>query len=264
MSWTEHADGVFSKRYVPLDLNVGAVVCGDGLLVIDTRAHHQQARELIEDLKEISRLPVKWVINTHHHWDHTFGNGEFYDAAIWGHERCARHLADHGMTMLRNVKALAPDQARWFDEVVLVPPAHTFADAATAEFGGRAVTMTHLGRGHTDNDIVVQIGDTDVVFAGDLIENGAPPAFGDAYPFEWPDTVDRLLEMVDGPVIPGHGETADRAFVGAQASDLRIVAEMAAARHADGMSAYEAALAGGPFPEATLREAFRRAWEYLS
>ena len=263
MKWTEHGDGVFSKRYQSLDLNIGAVACDDGLLIIDTRAHHAQARELIEDLKAISKLPVKWVINTHHHWDHTFGNGEFHEADIWGHESCVSALADYGQVTLARLKKMAPAQAAAFDEVLILPPNRTVSDETTVTFGGRRIEMKHLGRGHTNNDLVVVIPEADVVFAGDLVENDAPPSFGDAYPLEWPTTVAALAELVTGPVIPGHGTPADREFVVSQQADLADTAELARKRHADGMTAEAAAATGGPFPKSTLEEAFGRAWSHL-
>lgn len=263
MTWTEHGDGVWSKRYQSLDLNIGAIDCGDGLLVIDTRAHHAQARELIADLSKVSTLPVKWVINTHHHWDHTFGNGEFADAAIWGHERCRTTLADHGHSMRERVKEMAPGQASALDEVLIVPPSFTVSDEATVTFGTRTAQMKYLGRGHTDNDLVIRLPDASVVFAGDLVENGAPPAFGDAFPLEWPDTVQALAGLVDGPVVPGHGAPTDRQFVTAQHADLTAVAELARDRHAAGMAVEDAARAGGPFPQQTMEEAFGRAWQQL-
>jgi len=263
MTWTEHGDGVFSKRYQSLDLNIGAIACDEGMLVIDTRAHHAQARDLIEDLKEISKLPVKWVINTHHHWDHTFGNGEFFDADIWGHERCKTNLADHGQAMLNRVKEMASGQEKSFDEVSIVPPSHLVTDQATVTFGGRQIEMKYLGRGHTDNDLVVVVPDADVMFAGDLLENDAPPSFGDAYPLEWPETVAALADLITGPVIPGHGSPADHEFAVSQQADLAAVAILARARHANGMTVAAAAAEGGPFPQATLVEAFYRVWNHL-
>lgn len=263
MSWIEHGDGVFSRRYESLDLNVGAIVCGDGVCVIDTRAHHNQARELIGHVTEISSLPIKWVINTHHHWDHTFGNGAFPDADIWGHERCAVALADYGQAMLARVKKMAPGHAASFDEVVITPPRFTMQDAVTVTFAGRSVELRHLGRGHTDNDIVVIVPDSGVVFAGDLIENGAPPSYGDAFPLEWPATAAALTDLVTDAVVPGHGAPADRSFAATQAEDIKAVADLARARHSDGMPARQAAAAGGPFPESTMAEAFARAWKHL-
>ena len=263
MSWSEHGDGIYSKRYQSLDLNIGAIVCEDGLLIVDTRAHHAQARELIDDLRAISPLPVRWIINTHHHWDHTFGNGEFDDVDIWGHENCVPAMADYGQVTLARLKKMASTEASSFDEVLIVPPNHIVGDQALVSLGGRRVEMRYLGRGHTNNDLVVVLPDADVVFAGDLVENDAPPSFSDAYPLEWPDTVAALADLVTGPVVPGHGTPADRDFVAAQQTDLATVADLARERHTAGMEVGAAAAAGGPFPQPTLLEAFARAWNHL-
>jgi glyoxylase-like metal-dependent hydrolase (beta-lactamase superfamily II) len=261
--WIDHGDGVFSKRYESLDLNIGAVVCGDGVLVVDTRAHYGQARELLADLARITPHPVRWVVNTHHHWDHTFGNAVLLPAPIWGHERCAEALRLRGERMRREVKEWAPAYAHLFDDVVITPPDRTFDRAATLTLAGRVVELQYLGRGHTDNDIVVAVPDAGVVFAGDLVEESGPPAFHDAFPLEWPDTLSELLPLVTGPVVPGHGAVADGAFVAAQQQDLFEVARLALECHAAGMTVQQAAAAGGPYPRDTLETAFGRAWPGL-
>jgi glyoxylase-like metal-dependent hydrolase (beta-lactamase superfamily II) len=107
-------------------------------------------------------------------------------------------------------------------------PSRTFSPPATVlDIGGREVTLRHLGRGHTDNDIVVCVADSDVVFAGDLVEEGAPPAFEDAYPIAWGATLDRLAELVSGPVVPGHGEVVNEPFVRLQRELHGLVADAA-------------------------------------
>jgi len=177
------------RRHRSLDLNIGAVVCGDGVLIIDTRASHVQAAEMVESLKDFTRLPVRWVINTHHHWDHTFGNQVFPEAALWGLERTAEAMRTQGEAMRAQVKAMAPDHADTLDQVVITPPRLTFATTATLTFGGTVVELRHLGRGHTDNDIVISLPERNALFAGDLIEEGAPPSFNDSFPLDWPETV---------------------------------------------------------------------------
>lgn len=262
--WISHGDGVWSKRHRALDLNIGVVECDGGLTVIDTRAHHAQARELKEDLKRISSLPVRWVINTHHHWDHSFGNAEFADAAIWGHARCADTMRETGDRTRRELMEMLPDHAADFREVSITPPAFTLTDRATVTFGGRALELRHLGRGHTDNDIVVSMADAGVTFVGDLVEEGAPPSFGDAFPLEWPDAVTALLAVMADRAVPGHGAVVDRVFVSDQRDALAQVAALAAQRQADGMTPEQAAKAGGPFPEDVLSKAFARAWQHLA
>ena len=258
--WISHGDGVWSKRYKALDLNVGAIECDGGLAVVDTRSHHAQARELKDDLRRISTLPVRWVINTHHHWDHTFGNAEFADASIWGHARCTETLRETGDRTRRDLMQMLPDHAADFREVAITPPAFTITDHATVTFGGRTLELRHLGRGHTDNDIVITVPDTGVTFAGDLVEEGAPPSFGDAFPLEWPETVTALLGVMRDRAIPGHGGVVDRRFVTSQRDALAEVAALATERRADGMTPRQAAQAGGPFPTDTLTKAFERSW----
>ena len=258
--WTEVGDGIHVRRHRSLDLNIGAVICPGGILLIDTRASHRQARDLLRSLERF-RLPVRWVINTHHHWDHTFGNGVFGDSAIWGHERCAVALRDNGEDMRRSVVAMAPDHADDLDEVVITPPSFTFSFESTVSFGGRDVTLRHLGRGHTDNDAAVFV--DGVVFAGDLIEEGAPPSFSDAFPLEWPDTASALAAVSGGVVVPGHGAVVDAAFINTQQAELSEVATLARERHDEGLTPAEAAAQGGPYPEGVLATAFARAWPQL-
>jgi len=123
------------------------------------------------------------------------------------------------------------------------------------------VELTYLGRAHTDTDIVITVPDADVLFAGDLLEAEAPPSFGDSYPLEWPVTVERMLALVTGAVVPGHGRVGDRRFVDDQLADLKSLAALARDVHAGGLS-LEEALAEAPFG-AAARDAFDRALPQL-
>jgi glyoxylase-like metal-dependent hydrolase (beta-lactamase superfamily II) len=263
VDWTEHGAGIFSRRYPFLDLNIGLVICGEGSLVIDTRSHYREARQLQDEVRSLTPAPVRWVVNTHHHWDHTFGNALFLPAPIWGHRRCAEVLLSCGERMRREVQAWAGDDEGLFSEVVITPPDHTFDAAADLVLEGRAIELRHLGRAHTDNDVVVLVPDAGVLFAGDLIEESAPPSFDDSFPLEWPDALSRLVALASGPVIPGHGATVDTAFVAAQQRNLSLVAELALERHATGMTVPQAAAAGGPFSVEVLHTAFARVWPAL-
>ena len=80
-AWEEVADGVYRRRYQPHDVSVCAVRGSDGLLIADTRSSHRQADEIRADLRELGTLPVRWVVNTHAHFDHTFGNARFGPAS---------------------------------------------------------------------------------------------------------------------------------------------------------------------------------------
>ena len=224
--WREIADRVFVRRYAFFDQEIGAIV-GDGeLLLVDTRSTTAQARELLADLRRLAA--VGWrVVNTHHHFDHSFGNAVFRPAETWGHVRCAERLRADGEATRSELAGEMPELAAELAETTVDPPDRTFAARAELVVGGRAVELIHLGRGHTDNDIVVRVPDAGVVFAGDLVEQGAPPSFGDSYPLDWPATLGHLLDRAAGPIVPGHGDVVDRDFVAAQLAEIALVAERA-------------------------------------
>ena len=258
MPWQEVGDRVYRRRYRSFDLNVGAVVGDDQVLVIDTRGWRAQAEELRRDLRLLSPFPWRQIVNTHAHFDHCFGNELFGEAAIWGHERCAENLRTRGEEQRANMIAGMPDVADDLAEVEIVPPDNLVSERATLLVGGRDVELRYLGRGHTDNDLVVLVPDAGVVFAGDIVEEGAPPSYGDAWPLEWPVTVDRLLAIAPATVVPGHGDVVDLAFVRRQRGELAEMAELCR-QVARAELAPEAAIARAPFAEREARLALERA-----
>jgi glyoxylase-like metal-dependent hydrolase (beta-lactamase superfamily II) len=139
------------------------------------------------------------------------------------------------------------DIAADLTEVVIDPPDKTFSETAYVEVGGRRVELRFLGRGHTDHDIVVDVRDAGVLFAGDLLENGAVPSFGDAYPLDWPETASRVAELAYGVVVPGHGDHGGRAFADEQAAAIGGLAFLAR-RVRDGDLTIDEAVAQTPFP----------------
>jgi glyoxylase-like metal-dependent hydrolase (beta-lactamase superfamily II) len=271
-AWQEVGPGVFRYRYSAFDLNVGAVVGDDEILVVDTRGWRAQAEELHRDLRRLRSLPWRQVVNTHAHFDHCFGNELFREAAIWGHERCAEMLRDrgeeqrertiaalerHGREAAGPSAAFATGAAEALAEVEIVLPDRLVRERASLVVGGRPVELRHVGRGHTDNDLVVIVPDAGVVFAGDLVEEGAPPSFGDAFPLEWPATAARLLDIPAPVVVPGHGDVVDQAFVRAQVEELAAMAELCRMVQRGEVDP-AAALARAPFPERYARAALER------
>ena len=208
--WQEIGDGCFRRRYRAFDLNIGVVRGSDGLLVLDTRADLRQAEELLDHLAAFGQ-PVRWVVNSHWHFDHLFGNQRFREAAsgsgrpadaevaadleLWGHEALPPMLARSEAEGFRaDLRAAYGDAAGdEYDRVVLTPPDHLVAERHVLDLGDRGVELAHLGRGHTDNDLVVSVPGAGVVYAGDLLEESAPPAYGDdCFPLDWPGTADAL------------------------------------------------------------------------
>ncbi len=128
--------------------------------------------------------------------------------------------------------------------------------------GGREVELRFLGRGHTDHDAVITVPGTGMVWAGDLLEQGNVPFFGDGYPLDWVATSAAVAALVDpdgGVVVPGHGDHAGRAFADAQAGSFAALAALARRVHDRDLD-LTAAIAEHPFPDQPpedASEAFR-------
>ena len=252
--WQEIAEGVLVRRHAELDLNCGLVVGDGACLVIDTRSHLGEAADLIAAVRSVT--PHPWtVVNTHAHYDHCFGNAAFRPAAVWGSRGCAAALLASGerqrADVVARLRAGGDPAADLVQAAPVDPPDHLVDDVAVLDVGGREVVLRFLGRGHTDHDLVIEVETPDdraVVFAGDLVEQGAPPAFDDAFPAEWPATLGRLHALARGPVVPGHGAVVDAAFVGAQREELlTVLAAVLNGRPED-----------GPYDTATMRIASSR------
>ena len=256
--WQEVGERVFVGRYELFDQTIGIVIGAEGVVVIDTRTSHRRADELISDLRNLTRLPIAHVVNTHMHFDHTFGNARFRPSPIWGHVRCASGMREGGEAARRRITEQLPELAEELAEVEIVPPDQLLSDSALLDLGDRQLELRFLGRGHTDNDIVVLVPDAEVLFAGDLLENGAPPSFGDAFPLAWAKTGARLLDLAESVVAPGHGEVADRRFAEQQVGALAVLADLCRAS-LGGQIGVDEVMRRSPFPADTTRVALARA-----
>jgi len=251
-------EGIYRRRYESLDLNIGVVVGQDGLLIVDTRESHEQADSLRAELRRLSRLPVRWVVNTHWHWDHTFGNSRFADAEIWGHELCQIAMQSRSEDMKASAKRWLPSDAHdSIDEVEIMPPTKTFSEMVSLDIG-RPVNLSYHGFAHTDSDTVIRVDDGHVAFFGDLVEQGAPPSFGDSYPVAWPLTLRLASDDMPAIIVPGHGDKVDESFVRSQHEELVAVAELATSLVNDETSLEEAARSG-PYPVDVMKSALLRA-----
>jgi glyoxylase-like metal-dependent hydrolase (beta-lactamase superfamily II) len=230
MDWTELGAGCWVRRYAEWDVNVGVVAGINGLLVVDTRGTNKQGHDLRDDVRRLDRRGVRWVANTHAHFDHVLGNLAFDEARIHAHDNVAAGL-DAATERVRELcRAEDPDDPlnRAVIESEVRHPDETFASSSSLDLGDRTVALSYLGSGHTDGDVLVRVPDLGITFAGDLVEESAPPSFGpDSYPLDWPATLKRMLDGDDTGeiVVPGHGAPVDRAFVVQQHADVAAVAD---------------------------------------
>ncbi|WP_028851138.1 MBL fold metallo-hydrolase [Thermocrispum municipale] len=202
--WLTLADGVHARRYTELDQTLGLVVGSERALVVDTGRDEEHGAEFAAAIADLTLLPTVVVI-THAHFDHCLGTVAFPGADVWAHERC--QVDEHVFVERAEYYPGAP-------EPPLVAPTHRVRDMVELDLGGRTVRLVHPGRGHTDHDLAVYVPDAKVLFAGDLVEQGADPSIGpDSFPQQWPSALDELLQLDATIIVPGHGEPVDRAFV---------------------------------------------------
>lgn len=261
--WIEVADGVHVRRHEELDLSLGLVVGDDACLVVDTGGDEVQGAEWAAAVRTVTSLPWS-VVLTHSHFDHAFGTRAFLPCPVLAHPNCVDELviesaADKDTWAAHYAARKRPEIAAAIRATRIALPNTLVSERTMVDLGGRTVEIQQFGRGHTDNDLVLHVPDADVVFAGDLVENGAPPAFAGSFPASWPTALAGLLGLTgpDTVIVPGHGDPVDAAFVAAQRAEIVAVVELAAA-FAAGSVTLEDVLGDAPFPAAATRAAIGR------
>ncbi|SCF03943.1 MBL fold metallo-hydrolase [Micromonospora mirobrigensis] len=241
LRFVEVADRVHVLREPLLEVNVTLVVGDGAALLVDTLSTAGQAAELAAAARAVT--PAPWtVVNTHHHFDHCFGNATLAadpPRPVYAHELAAAALRDPQRLRRQayeEMRAERPELAAELADTELLAPTHTVHTETVLDVGGRRVVLRHPGPGHTDADLVVHVPDADVLVAGDLVERSGPPAFEDSYPLRWPDAVADLLRLTTGAtvVVPGHGEPVGVDFVREQHRRLVDQAWLIRAAHTGG------------------------------
>jgi cyclase len=176
-------------------------VTTEGLIVVDTKnPGDENYRRLMEEITSISSLPVKYVLNTHHHPDHVGNNQKFIDggAQVIGLEALKTRMASDPRT-----------------KDIPGPPAVTFASDYLLRFGGAVVEAHSFGRGHTGDDTMVYFPDLKVVMVSDQITDNTPIVdfANGGSAVEWTRILDGVLKLDFEMAIPGRGEPKSKADV---------------------------------------------------
>ncbi|MGE3961935.1 MAG: MBL fold metallo-hydrolase [Dehalococcoidia bacterium] len=202
----ELADGVFARLHEGLT-NAGIIVGDDGVLVIDSLRVPSFARDLIADVARLTPKPIRWVVDTHSHWDHAWGNEEFPDATIIGHDNARAEMLDVDLVEWWRERA-ATSGMPWSEEartVRVTPPDLTFDESMRLFLGDREVHLRWFGRAHTSGDIFIHLPAENLLFTGDVAQDGGVPFMQDGYVRDWVGTDGRLLELEPERFVSGHG-----------------------------------------------------------
>jgi cyclase len=236
------SDGVFA--YVQPDgswflNNTGFLVGRDGVVSIDTTSTEHRTRQYLGAVAQVTDKPVRTLVNTHHHGDHTHGNCLLPLATILGHPRCREEVLKTSFPPLAGIWA----DVDWGD-LRPSPPFVTFEDRLTVWVDDLRVELHYAGTpAHTTNDVVAWIPERSVLFTGDLLFVGGTPfvpmgsVSGSLAALEW------LRGFGAETLIPGHGPICGPDAIGSVADYLRFVQETARRGKADGLSPLELARA---------------------
>ena len=219
--------------------NTGFAVGPQGVAAIDACSTERRTRALLGAIGRVSDRPVRTLVNTHHHGDHTFGNALFAGATIVAHEKARAEAIAFGPA-----RELPFWQNPEWGDLPLDPPFLTFDDRVALHVGDQRAEIVHVGTpAHTTNDVVAWFPDASVLYCGDLVFNGGTPFLLMGSVTGAIDALEQVvLPLGARTVVPGHGPVfTDRGPIEATLDYLRFVLDLAERGRAAGVSPLEAA-----------------------
>jgi cyclase len=215
---TKIADNVYAyvdvKKSSPQNsfgANAGIIIGSEGIAVIDTLASAKEAKRFIEDIRKVSDRRIKYVINTHYHLDHTFGNSVFKQlgATIISHVIDDQNLKSKGGAALKNAKEYGLSESD-MEGTVIVYPDQTFNDGMGIDLGNQKIELFYPGNSHTDGSIFVYLQDKKILFTGDILFTNYHPFMADGDIKSWLKALDFIGNFDAVKIIPGHGPVSGK------------------------------------------------------
>ncbi|MCF1592301.1 MBL fold metallo-hydrolase [Streptomyces muensis] len=208
------------------------------MISVDACSTVHRTRAYLDAIGTITPQPVRTLINTHHHGDHTFGNHLFAGATIVGHEATRAGILDWGEPK----SAPFWTEVEWGD-VVLEPPFLTYTESVTIWADDLRADVRHVGLpAHTTNDSIVWLPERKLLFSGDLLFNGGTPFLVQGSVAGALQVLEEVVKPLGATtIVPGHGAVAGPELIDDVLGYLRFVQEAARAGHAAGLTPLQTA-----------------------
>jgi cyclase len=191
--------------------NAGIIIGQDFLVAVDSLISSREAKRFLKDIHKISKKPIKFLIDTHYHLDHSLGNSEFakLGAIIITHENDQANMQKAGEGMLHYAKQSGlSDQD--LQGTKLAYPTLTFSDRVTLNLGNTKVELLFISPSHTTGSVLVFMPQEKVLFTGDILFTDCHPFLGDANIAGWIKVLDYIMTMDVDKIIPGHGPVSSK------------------------------------------------------
>jgi cyclase len=220
--------------------NTGFLVSATGVISVDTAATERRTRAYLDAIKAVTEKPVRTLVNTHHHGDHTHGNYLMSGATIVGHERCREGILNTPMP---------PPPGIWSEvdwgHLEPAPPFLTYTEGVTLWSGDLRCDVRYVGiPAHTTNDSIIVIRERSVAFTGDLLFNGGTPFALQGSVSGWIEVLETVLRPLGAQtLVPGHGPVCGPEVIDDMLAYLRFVQQTARQGQAAGLTPLEAARA---------------------
>jgi cyclase len=212
--------------------NAGAIVLHDQVIVVDSQ-YLKHARELRRGIERVTSKKIRFLLLTHSHSDHVFGNEVFRDCEIVAHKSLKARMEELLLTtwskeslekQIAELKKTDPERASRFEGVEITLPTHVFDEEFEVVDEDLKIVMRHTG-GHTQDSSIIYFPAEQVLFSGDLIFSQTFPYGGDptADPDEWLKALKDIMKMPVSRIVPGHGPICDKREVQAYIDFIKTV-----------------------------------------
>ena len=239
----ELADGVFTYVQAGGGLcvaNAGLIVGPESCVVIDALFAPSMTRAFRAEIERVTDKPVRLLINTHHHIDHTLGNALFPEAQIISHANARREQQRVGTSVLDVLRPRLPELVAEVEDVEVRMADVTFDSELTLHLGTRTLRLVHLGRAHTVGDALIVLPEERLVFAGDVAFFSVTPLAFEGHIGGWLEVCGRADALEVDTIVPGHGPIGGKAELREMRGYLASIREQARAAFDAGRSPEEA------------------------